>query len=63
MELREAGFTCRKRPDGPEPKAQMKHAGRLGASYVIIFGSEELQRARLLLRDMNERRTVGNSSG
>ena len=52
LELRKAGFAAEKDLMGRSLKAQMKFAGRLGASYVVIFGLEEIQQGRLLLRDM-----------
>lgn len=35
-------------------KAQMKQADRIKARYVIIMGEEELERDKILLRDMEE---------
>ena len=47
-----AGFAAEKNLMGRSLKAQMKFAGRLGASYVVIFGLEEIKQGRLVLRDM-----------
>jgi histidyl-tRNA synthetase len=33
-------------------KAQMKKAGRAGASYVLILGEEELHKKQVVLRNM-----------
>ena len=50
----EADIPVEKDLVGRSLKSQMKQAGRIGASYVIIFGSEELQSSTVLVRDMNK---------
>ena len=54
LELRDADIPAEKDLMGRSLKSQMKHAGRIGASYVIILGTEELQSGTLLVRDMNK---------
>lgn len=54
LEFREADIPVEKDLVGRSLKSQMKQAGRIGASYVIIFGSEELQSGTVLVRDMNK---------
>ncbi len=48
---------------GRSLKAQMKHANRLGARFVVIVGGEEQKRGEVVLRDLDssEQWTVGRS--
>lgn len=50
--LRSAGLAADKDYLGRSLKAQMKHAGKTGARYVLIAGEEELRQAAVLARDM-----------
>jgi histidyl-tRNA synthetase len=54
LELRDADIPAEKDLMGRSLKSQMKQAGRIGAGYVIILGTEELQSGILLVRDMNK---------
>ena len=49
---------CEKDLLGRSLKSQMKQAGRIGASYVIILGTDELERGTVLLRNMKKGGTV-----
>ncbi|HID94662.1 MAG TPA: histidine--tRNA ligase [Candidatus Latescibacteria bacterium] len=53
-DLRQAGISC----DGDylkrSLKAQMRMADRMGASYTVILGEEEMDRNRVLVRGMRE---------
>jgi histidyl-tRNA synthetase len=54
LELRRSDYPAEKDLLGRSLKSQMKQAGRIGASYVIILGTNELQRGTVLLRDMKK---------
>ena len=51
--LRSVGLMVNKDYAGRSMKAQMKEAGRSGASYVIILGDDEISRASAVVRDMH----------
>ncbi len=53
-ELRHNGLTAEKDYLGKSLKAQMKHADRVAARYVIILGEEEIDKGRVILRDMEK---------
>ena len=36
----------------------MRHAGKLGARYVVLLGEDELTSGRMTVRDMAERRDL-----
>ncbi len=50
--LRSAGISADMDYQGRSLKAQMKYAGKLGVSYTIIAGEEELKRGSVVMRDM-----------
>ncbi len=52
MELRRRGIAAEKDYLDRSLKAQMKQADRVGASRVLILGEEELEKGRVVLRDM-----------
>lgn len=54
VELRRLGYPAEKDFLSRSLKAQMKQAGRLGARFVIIIGTEELQEGKVILRDMEQ---------
>lgn len=58
--IRDAGISAEMDLMGRSLKAQMKHANRLGAKYVIISGAEENKRDEVTLRDLekSEQRTL-----
>ena len=45
-------------PGGRSLKSQMRHAGKLGARYVVLLGEDELASGRVTVRDMAERRDL-----
>jgi len=51
--LRSAGISADKDYLGRSLKAQMKYAGKTGARFVVIIGTEELERGAALVRDMS----------
>lgn len=53
-ELRHNGLTAEKDYLGKSLKAQMKHADRIAAKYVIILGEEEIEKGRVILRNMEK---------
>ena len=55
-DLRWAGLTAQIDYEGRTAKSQMKRAGRLGTSAVVIIGSDELARNEVTIKDM----TTGN---
>ena len=55
-DLRWAGLVAQIDYEGRTAKSQMKRAGRLGASAVVIIGSDELARNEVTIKDM----TTGN---
>jgi histidyl-tRNA synthetase len=54
IKLRRLGYPAEKDFLSRSLKAQMKQAGRLGARFVIIIGTEELQEGKVVLRDMEQ---------
>ncbi len=50
--LRREGLSAETDLCGRSLKAQMKHAGRLGAAFAVVVGEEELARGAVVLRDM-----------
>lgn len=51
--LRSAGISADKDYLGRSLKAQMKYAGKTGVRFVVIIGTEELERGAALVRDMS----------
>ncbi len=51
--LRRAGWAAEKDYLGRSLKAQLKHAARLGARFVVIVGEEEFARGTVAVRDMD----------
>ena len=51
--LRDAGLSAEMDHQGKSLKAQMKAADRLGASFTLILGADELAAGEATLRDMN----------
>lgn len=60
QEIRSAGISADADFMGRSLKAQMKHANRLGAGFVVIVGGEEHQSGRVVLRDLgvSEQRVI-----
>ncbi|MFN8644124.1 MAG: histidine--tRNA ligase [Candidatus Binatia bacterium] len=56
--LRRAGVRVEVEPGGRSLKSQMRHAGKLGARYVVLLGEDELASGRVTVRDMAERRDL-----
>ena len=56
--LRRAGVRVDVEPGGRSLKSQMRHAGKLGARYVVLLGEDELASGRMTVRDMAERRDL-----
>jgi histidyl-tRNA synthetase len=56
--LRRAGARVEVEPGERSLKSQMRHAGKLGARYVVLLGEDELASGRLTVRDMAERRDL-----
>ncbi|MDI6907441.1 MAG: histidine--tRNA ligase [Thermoanaerobacterales bacterium] len=54
--LRRSGVACDHDYTGRSLKAQMKHAGRLGARFVVIVGEDEAARGAATVRDMESGR-------
>lgn len=52
VKLRAAGVSVNKDYAGRSLKAQMKEAGRLQASFVVILGDDEISRGNVVVRDM-----------
>jgi histidyl-tRNA synthetase len=52
QELRDAGVWVELDYEGKSLKSQMRKAGRLKAPRVVILGEEELQKNKVVLRDM-----------
>jgi histidyl-tRNA synthetase len=52
--LRYAGIRTEIEYQGRSLKSQMKKAGKIGVSYVIIIGEDELQKGIVVLRNMAE---------
>lgn len=50
--LRQNGISAEKDYMGRSLKAQLKYAGKLGCSKVVILGEEELQKGLAILKDM-----------
>jgi histidyl-tRNA synthetase len=53
-DLRNAGIRTEFEYQDKRLKSQMKKAGKLGVSYVILIGEEELQKGMVILRNMAE---------
>ncbi|UNC92889.1 histidine--tRNA ligase [Candidatus Contubernalis alkaliaceticus] len=51
-ELRRLGIAAEKDYQDRSLKAQMKQADRVGASIVLILGEEELEKGKIVIRDM-----------
>ena len=51
-DLRYAGIRTEVEYQGRSLKSQMKKAGKLGVSYVIMIGEDELQKGTVILRNM-----------
>jgi len=56
--LRRAGLRLEVEPGERSLKSQMRHAGKLGARYVIILGEHELASGRITVRDMAARQDL-----
>jgi histidyl-tRNA synthetase len=56
--LRRAGVRVEVEPGERSLKSQMRHAGKLGARYVILLGEDELAAGRVSVRDMTARRDL-----
>ncbi len=56
--LRRAGARVEVEPGGRSLKSQMRHAGKLGARWVVIIGEDELASGRVTVRDMVARRDL-----
>ncbi|MBX3028414.1 histidine--tRNA ligase [bacterium] len=56
--LRRAGARVEVEPGERSLKSQMRHAGKLGARYVVLLGEDELASGRVTVRDMTERRDL-----
>jgi histidyl-tRNA synthetase len=56
--LRRAGVRVEVEPGERSLKSQMRHAGKLGARYVVLLGEDELASGRVTVRDMAERRDL-----
>lgn len=54
QELRQAGWRVDKDYNGRSPKAQMKHANRIGASLVLFIGEEEVKKETITIRMMKD---------
>ena len=52
QELRKSGICSDKDYTGRSMKAQLKQAGKSGAPFVVILGSDELSRGKVALKDM-----------
>ena len=55
-ELRRHGLTVEMEGETRSMKSQMRRADKLGAQRVLIVGDDELQKGRVLLRDMASKR-------
>jgi len=53
-DLRNAGIRTEIEYQNKSLKSQMKKAGKLGVSYVIMIGEDELQKGTVILRNMAE---------
>lgn len=54
LELRRSDVPAEKDFLGRSLKSQMKQASRIGASYVVILGTDELQSGTVVVRDMKK---------
>lgn len=54
LELRQAGFRADKDYNGRSPKAQLKHADRMGASLVLFIGEDEIKEQTVTVRNMKD---------
>lgn len=61
QELRQAGFSVDKDYNGRSPKAQMKHADRMGASLVLFIGEEEAKKQTITVRQMKDSQQISVS--
>lgn len=52
-DLRRADVKADKDYTGKSPKAQMKHADKMGAKMVILLGEDEVKNSFVTVRDMN----------
>jgi len=52
LELRRAGIRTDRAYDGRSGRAQMKLAGRSGASWCLILGDDERERGTVTIRDL-----------
>ncbi len=50
--LRRAGARVEVEPHGRSLKSQLRHAGKIGARYVVIIDEQELDAGRMTVRDM-----------
>ena len=57
-ELRCAGFAADKDYNDRSSKAQMKHANRIGAPWVLLLGDEEINTESVTLRNMHNSQQV-----
>lgn len=51
--LRNEGIKAEKDYMGRSLKAQMKYANKIGASFVVVLGEEEIKSGRIKVKDMN----------
>ena len=54
-ELRQNSFSALMDHDGKSLKSQMKQAGKANASFVCIIGEDEMNKERVLLRNMSSK--------
>ncbi len=57
-DLRRQGLCVQMSYEDKGLKAQMKQADRLGASFVLIVGEQELEEEELILRDMDTKQQI-----
>jgi histidyl-tRNA synthetase len=50
--LRRRGWRCDFDPRGGSLKSQLKRANKLGASFAVLIGEDEIKAGRVVLRDM-----------
>jgi histidyl-tRNA synthetase len=62
VELRRAGIAAERGFDRRSMKSQMKSAGRSGAAFVLIVGSDELAAGTVTIRDMRGDREQHHSA-
>mgnify|MGYP000874956003 CR=1 FL=1 len=61
LELRRAGLRADQDYNRRSPKAQMKHADRMGASLVLFIGEEEMEKQTVTVRKMKDSRQLSVS--